>query len=229
MRYIFLKDQFENEGEFSYFHPTANYNEKKELRKGRKNFANSSMPSFIRTPYHHHRRFLSFLAATNPLRSRFSAAGSVVAAFPITHFSGYKFHCFSTTNLNPNINHHHHHHKLHRQDTRYLDMEPDMINSVSAAAGGGSGSEDYVHVDDVKAASADVSYSEEESVVEGEKRDDEGDEASSATGDGELGDGEKRELPEELARSVLKLTCESAAEGGVCDVYLVGTAHVSTV
>lgn len=103
-----------------------------------------------------------------------------------------------------------------------------MTNSVSAAAGGGSGSEDYVHVDDVKAAAADVSYSEGESVVEGENRDDEGDEATSVTGGDELGDGGKRELPEALARSVLKLTCESAAEGGVCDVYLVGTAHVST-
>ncbi|KAK6919394.1 TraB/PrgY/GumN family [Dillenia turbinata] len=38
---------------------------------------------------------------------------------------------------------------------------------------------------------------------------------------------EKRELPEELMRSVVVLTCESSAEGGSCDVYLVGTAHVS--
>ncbi|XP_010522328.1 PREDICTED: traB domain-containing protein-like [Tarenaya hassleriana] len=38
---------------------------------------------------------------------------------------------------------------------------------------------------------------------------------------------EKVELPEELARSVMVLTCESTAEGGSCDVYLVGTAHVS--
>ncbi|PON68773.1 Pheromone shutdown [Parasponia andersonii] len=35
-------------------------------------------------------------------------------------------------------------------------------------------------------------------------------------------------LPEELSRSLVMLTCESSAEGGVCDVYLVGTAHVST-
>ncbi|OMO60164.1 Pheromone shutdown, TraB [Corchorus capsularis] len=35
------------------------------------------------------------------------------------------------------------------------------------------------------------------------------------------------ELPEELSRSVMVLTCESSAEGGNCDVYLVGTAHVS--
>ncbi|XP_057787220.1 uncharacterized protein LOC131004531 [Salvia miltiorrhiza] len=39
---------------------------------------------------------------------------------------------------------------------------------------------------------------------------------------------ERRVLPPELSRSVAMLTCESAADGGVCDVYLVGTAHVST-
>nr|GEW74640.1 TraB domain-containing protein-like [Tanacetum cinerariifolium] len=38
---------------------------------------------------------------------------------------------------------------------------------------------------------------------------------------------ERRELSEELWRSVVKLSCESSAEGGNCDVYLVGTAHVS--
>lgn len=40
---------------------------------------------------------------------------------------------------------------------------------------------------------------------------------------------ERKVLPPELSRSTLTLTCESSAEGGVCDVYLVGTAHVSTV
>ncbi|XP_076881125.1 uncharacterized protein LOC143529166 [Bidens hawaiensis] len=40
--------------------------------------------------------------------------------------------------------------------------------------------------------------------------------------------GERRiELPEELLRSVVKLSCDSSVEGGNCDVYLVGTAHVS--
>lgn len=40
---------------------------------------------------------------------------------------------------------------------------------------------------------------------------------------------ERKVLPPELSRSVAVLTCESSAAGGVCDVYLVGTAHVSTV
>ncbi|KAL7142272.1 hypothetical protein ABFS83_08G112900 [Erythranthe nasuta] len=39
---------------------------------------------------------------------------------------------------------------------------------------------------------------------------------------------ERKILPPELSRSVVTLNCESAAEGGVCDVYLIGTAHVST-
>lgn len=39
-------------------------------------------------------------------------------------------------------------------------------------------------------------------------------------------DSERRELPEELARSLVVLSCENT-EGGTCDVYLVGTAHVS--
>lgn len=39
----------------------------------------------------------------------------------------------------------------------------------------------------------------------------------------------KKELPEELSKSVVFLTCESSAEGGTCDVYVVGTAHISQV
>lgn len=36
-------------------------------------------------------------------------------------------------------------------------------------------------------------------------------------------------LPVELARNVIVLSCESSAEGGVCDVYVLGTCHVSEV
>ncbi|GMJ06382.1 hypothetical protein like AT1G05270 [Hibiscus trionum] len=35
------------------------------------------------------------------------------------------------------------------------------------------------------------------------------------------------DLPEELSKNVVYLSCESSAEGGKCDVYLVGTSHVS--
>ncbi|CAI9299456.1 unnamed protein product [Lactuca saligna] len=43
----------------------------------------------------------------------------------------------------------------------------------------------------------------------------------------EVEGGQKKVLPEELSRSVVTLSCESSAEGGICEVYLVGTAHVS--
>lgn len=39
----------------------------------------------------------------------------------------------------------------------------------------------------------------------------------------------RRGLPEELSKGVVVLECESSAEGGSCDVYIVGTAHVSLV
>lgn len=39
----------------------------------------------------------------------------------------------------------------------------------------------------------------------------------------------RTELPEGLSKSVVVLKCESTAESGSCDVYLVGTAHVSQV
>lgn len=56
-----------------------------------------------------------------------------------------------------------------------------------------------------------------------------GDNVAAAAGDDvEAGGEEERNvLPEELRWKVATLRCESAAEGGVCQVYLVGTAHVS--
>ncbi|KAI3795419.1 hypothetical protein L1987_38072 [Smallanthus sonchifolius] len=53
------------------------------------------------------------------------------------------------------------------------------------------------------------------------------DEESREANENEVGGEERKELPEELSRSVVTLSCESSAEGGNCDVYLVGTAHVS--
>ncbi|KAM1059333.1 hypothetical protein ACFX13_024671 [Malus domestica] len=55
---------------------------------------------------------------------------------------------------------------------------------------------------------------------------DEYDDNVSTTAEAESSE-QRRFLPEELSRSVVVLTCESTAEGGVCDVHLVGTAHVS--
>ncbi|KAL4346481.1 hypothetical protein GQ457_17G023580 [Hibiscus cannabinus] len=40
-------------------------------------------------------------------------------------------------------------------------------------------------------------------------------------------EGRNAELPEELSKNVVHLSCESSAEGDKCDVYLVGTLHIS--
>ncbi|KAI3515334.1 hypothetical protein L1887_14196 [Cichorium endivia] len=61
------------------------------------------------------------------------------------------------------------------------------------------------------------------------------DDQNVVVGDGETRDAndtvvegeQKKVLPEELSRSVVTLSCESSAEGGICEVYVVGTAHVS--
>lgn len=68
-----------------------------------------------------------------------------------------------------------------------------------------------------------------ESLSESMVRIDEPSDADAAPDDTPDSDRRPVTLPEELSRNVLVLTCESAAEGGVCDVYLVGTAHVSEV
>jgi hypothetical protein len=41
--------------------------------------------------------------------------------------------------------------------------------------------------------------------------------------------GPQVELPEELSKNVIVLSCDSTAKGGVCDVYVVGTNHSSKV
>lgn len=45
----------------------------------------------------------------------------------------------------------------------------------------------------------------------------------------DFGEDRREVVPEEVWRSVVRLSCESTAEGGVCEVYLVGTSHVSQV
>ncbi|GMY09933.1 traB domain-containing protein [Fagus crenata] len=100
----------------------------------------------------------------------------------------------------------------------HLAMDP----NAPAAEG-----EDFVHIEN---PSVDDTLSESIVSVEVPQIDDGGgdayDDVVSTSNDAE--DSEQRKvLPVELSRSVVTLTCESATEGGVCDVYLVGTAHVS--
>ncbi|KAI4341032.1 hypothetical protein MLD38_025807 [Melastoma candidum] len=91
--------------------------------------------------------------------------------------------------------------------------------------------EDYIHIED---PNPNVESLGESFVgVEDDSREDE-DVAAAAVapseacdGDQEMSDWGRATLPEELSRSVMVLTCDSSAPGGICDVYLVGTAHVS--
>ncbi|XP_010484858.1 PREDICTED: traB domain-containing protein-like [Camelina sativa] len=128
-----------------------------------------------------------------------------------------------------------------------MTIEPTTTQSPSSETEVHSG-EDFVHIDDPR-PTGDISLSD--SIVNVDKDELLDDEAARhreeeefkdsdsvvSGGDGDGIDGGdagesssetvKAELPDELAKSVVILTCESTAEGGSCDVYLVGTAHVS--
>lgn len=97
-------------------------------------------------------------------------------------------------------------------------MDPHSPESDTVAA------EDYVHIEDPNPNVE--SLSESFVGVDDVRTEDEA--VSRDAGDSEEID-QGRTLPEELSRSVAVLSCESSAEGGRCDVYLVGTAHVSQV
>ncbi|KAK7263546.1 hypothetical protein RJT34_31138 [Clitoria ternatea] len=97
-----------------------------------------------------------------------------------------------------------------------MDAQPPESGTSTVPA------EDFVHVADLKM----------ESLSESMVRIDEPSEADAAAASpapDATADSERRPatLPEELSKNVLVLSCESTAEGGVCDVYVVGTAHVS--
>ncbi|KAF3493912.1 hypothetical protein DY000_02058211 [Brassica cretica] len=122
-------------------------------------------------------------------------------------------------------------------------MEP--TQSPSESEPGVHSGEDFVHIEEHSKPTGDFSLSdsivnvEKEDAVEEEEEEEEehkedsdsvasvgGDDAAGGDGDGECSSA-KVELPEELAKSVVILTCESNGESGSCDVYLIGTAHVS--
>ncbi|CAH8354404.1 unnamed protein product [Eruca vesicaria subsp. sativa] len=99
--------------------------------------------------------------------------------------------------------------------------------------------EDFVHIEedstrptgDISLSDSIVNVEREDAVEEVEEYKD-SDSVISPGGDGEDGgegssEATKVELPEELAKSVVILRCESTGESGSCDVYLIGTAHVS--
>ncbi|KAH0913598.1 hypothetical protein HID58_036919 [Brassica napus] len=116
-------------------------------------------------------------------------------------------------------------------------MEPTQSPSESEPAV--HSGEDFVHIEEHSKPTGDFSLSdsivnvEKEDAVEEEEEEEEHKEDSDSVVSVGGGDGEgecssaKVELPEELAKSVVILTCESNGESGSCDVYLIGTAHVS--
>ncbi|MBA0631774.1 hypothetical protein Godav_000616 [Gossypium davidsonii] len=105
--------------------------------------------------------------------------------------------------------------------------------------------EDFVHIDNPNPNAVDALSDSIVNVEKEEEEEEEEEEAAAAEeirdednydrNDGDVSRNERSdsserrnvELPVEIARSVMVLSCESSAEGGNCDVYLVGTAHVS--
>lgn len=108
-------------------------------------------------------------------------------------------------------------------------MEPNPTESDPPSG------EDFVHIENpnpnvVDALSDSIVRVEEEDAeeIQNEGYDNSNDSEISTNERSDSSEETRRvELPEELSRSVMVLTCESSAEGGNCDVYLVGTAHVS--
>ncbi|KAL5056427.1 hypothetical protein RYX36_037109 [Vicia faba] len=106
--------------------------------------------------------------------------------------------------------------KLRRKHSPAMDAQPP--ESHTPAVDG----EEFVHVHDLKMESL------SDSMVRIDHSSEAVDAASSAPEEAPVDvDRAPVALPEELSRNVIMLSCESSAEGGVCDVYLVGTAHVS--
>ncbi|MBA0667506.1 hypothetical protein Goklo_000580 [Gossypium klotzschianum] len=105
--------------------------------------------------------------------------------------------------------------------------------------------EDFVHIDNPNPNAVDALSDSIVNVEKEEEEEEEEEEEAAAEeirdeynydrNDGDVSRNERSdsserrnvELPVEIARSVMVLSCESSAEGGNCDVYLVGTAHVS--
>ena len=109
-----------------------------------------------------------------------------------------------------------------RTESEMASMEPDGRSPALNTA-----SEDFVHVDnpDPDAIPNPIVEAVPEDFVPVDERERD---VASLNSESE-GSDRNRVLPEELSRSVVMLSCESSAEGGTCDVYLVGTAHVSQV
>ncbi|CAN1220312.1 TraB domain-containing protein [Linum perenne] len=101
-------------------------------------------------------------------------------------------------------------------------MEPALPESTEAPPRAG---EDYVHVDNPDPMSDSIVNVADELRNDNGDGNEGGEEVVEEVATTETAE-RSTEPPEELSRTVV-LNCESNAESGSCDVYLVGTAHVS--
>ncbi|CBI28960.3 uncharacterized protein LOC100244828 [Vitis vinifera] len=155
--------------------------------------------------------------------SRTPPARPVAGAYSISHSRNIpgltpRF-CFSPS-LNPKITVAGLSGSCRRTESLMASMEPDC-----PSPGLNTASEDFVHVDNPDLdpiPNPNIETSPEDFVSVDDRQHD----VASLNAEAE-GSDRNRVLPEELSRSVVMLSCESSAEGGTCDVYLVGTAHVS--
>ncbi|GAU47993.1 hypothetical protein TSUD_272390 [Trifolium subterraneum] len=111
--------------------------------------------------------------------------------------------------------------KFRRTHSPAMDAQPPPESNTTAVEGAGGGGEDFIQVHDLKMENL------SDSMVRIDHPSDAVDAASSPPDDPMVVDRRPVALPVELSRNVVMLSCESSAVGGVCDVYLVGTAHVS--
>ncbi|XP_022726132.1 traB domain-containing protein-like [Durio zibethinus] len=144
-----------------------------------------------------------------------------ISPFPcfkqFTPLKSLEFTTFSTATNRPNYKP-----KLLTMESKWMESDPPS-------------GEDFVHIENpnpnvVEALSdsiVKVEEEEDEEDMQNEDCDDNSDDDVSRNERSDSSERRKVELPEELSRSVMVLTCESSAEGGICEVYLVGTAHVS--
>ncbi|XP_047341387.1 traB domain-containing protein-like [Impatiens glandulifera] len=110
-----------------------------------------------------------------------------------------------------------------------VQLKKGMDLDAAVAASYENENEDFISVDAKEGGAADLEELVQSIVsVEGEFGESSGDGyASEGRYEDEDGLNQNRDLPEELLHNVVMLSCESSASGGICDVYLVGTAHVS--
>ncbi|CAN6458008.1 unnamed protein product [Victoria cruziana] len=103
--------------------------------------------------------------------------------------------------------------------------EPDCAVSPAGDASSGQPKEGLIRVDSARSEEGEEGAAEEPLALEGSESEE--DPRESVDLGSWTGENVKFELPPELTKNVVFLECESSAPGGVCQICLIGTAHVS--